>query len=68
MGKGEDFPEPTTLENILGVVGKKVQSNDNATETQRRISARRSSQKVGTDVKKEKYSESQTESRKSARR
>ena len=68
VGKGEDFPEPTTLENILGVVGKKVQSNDNATETQRRISARRSSQKVGTDVKKEKYSESQTESRKSARR
>ena len=68
VGKDEEFPEPSTMENILGVVGKKVQSNEEGTTTQRRISARRSNQKVGTDVKKEKYSEPPTESRKKARR
>ena len=68
VGKGEEFPEPSTMENILGVVGKKVQSNEEATTTQRRISARRSKQKGGTNVKKEKYSEPPTESRKKARR
>ncbi len=64
VGKDEEFPEPSTMENILGVVGKKVQSNEEGTTTQRRISARRSKQKVGTNVKKEKYSEPPTESRK----
>ncbi len=68
VGKDEEFPEPSTMENILGVVGKKVQSNEEGTTTQRRISARRSKQKVGTNVKKEKYSEPPTESRKKARR
>ena len=63
----QSISEPSTLENILGVVGKKAQSNDNLTDSQRRILARRQPQKIGTEVKKEKYSESRAKDRKASR-